>query len=373
MVKILHCADLHIDTVFSGYSPAEASKRRDELVRAFAKTVEIARNERVELFLIAGDFLDCDFVNYDTVRLLAAQMESLPECRFIIAPGNHDPYTKKGAYSSTVWPENVYIFASKEIGMFSFDEINTDVYGYAFEDKAMGECALDGYKPENSDRINVIVAHCEINDMSSRYCPTPRNLLESLDADYIALGHIHAGATEYNGEKYAYSGSLTGRAFDETGAKGYIIGEIGKNERRLGFRQLSDRKFEIRTIDVTSVYTQSEMETELLKIASEYDKNTSLRIVLNGELHEDIDTGSASEKAKSAVYELQTVNAATAPVSYTELEHDPTIKGAIYAKLKKYLESADAKEREKGRRALVYALSALSGKITQDRGDGSCI
>ena len=47
---------------------------------------------------MAGDLFDDDCVTKDTIAMLCKEMESLPDCNFVITPSNHDPYTEKSAY-----------------------------------------------------------------------------------------------------------------------------------------------------------------------------------------------------------------------------------------------------------------------------------
>ncbi len=362
MLKILHCADLHIDTVFSGLSAKAATESRNRLKSAFSKTVEAARNNGVKLFLIAGDFFDSDTTSYNTLSELAREMASLPECKFVIAPGNHDHYVKGGSYDFAKWPSNVYIFRSEKLEKFSFDDINTDVYGYAFCDKYMKECPLEDYVPDDRSRINIILAHGDTEDVMSNYCPIRKKLLESLDADYIALGHIHKGNTVYGGEKYAYPGCLAPCDFGETGYKGFIMGELSKHKRDMKFRVLSGKRFEIEALDVTELLTKEKISAAIDQICSKYDTETNLRITLTGSLCADVGSITASDRAKHSVEKLEITDNTSTAVGYSELEDDPTLKGVVFRMIKPYLESNDKSEREKGKLALKYVFSALSGQ-----------
>lgn len=362
MIRILHCADAHIDTPFSGCFAKEAKSRRDALMTAFSKTVEAARYARVQLFLIAGDLFDSATVDFNTLSALAREMGSLPECKFVIAPGNHDPYISGGAYDATEWPSNVYIFKSKEVSKFSFDELGVDVYGYAFEDSAMRECPLENFMPDDLRKLNIVVAHGDTEDMFSNYCPIRTRLLDSLPVDYAALGHIHKGANDYNGGKYAYSGCLSGRALDETGKKGFIIGELDKGSRKMRFCPLSGKRFEIASLDVTPYATEKEIDEAVYRLVKSYDADTTLRLVLKGNLTSELESYTVKQNASDEVEKLETVDETVSQIAYSDLADNMTVKGAVFAKLRPYLESDDKNLREKGKLALKYVLSALSGQ-----------
>lgn len=359
MVKILHCADLHIDTLFSSYSVREAISRKKQIFSAFSKAVEKARIEKTKIFIIAGDmFDDCGAVSYETLSDVSREIASLPDCKFIIACGNHDPYVPGGIFDSALWPANAYIFKSDKVEKFSFDELNTDVYGYSFTSKALRECPLENFSVENKDRINIVVAHGDTEDALSNYCPIRKKLLEGLDADYIALGHIHKGNNEYNGEKYAYSGCIIGRALDEAGQKGFLIGEVGKGKRNLKFYSPDPATFEIKELDVSSCATAPQLKKAIENTVQSFNKETCLRLILKGELSSLIES---IPQVETEISRLEIVDQTVLQINAEELSTDMGLKGAIYARLKKTFESDDVEERNKGKVALKYIMSALNG------------
>lgn len=360
MVKILHCADLHIDTLFSSCSSKEAKAKRTRLLSAFSKAVERARMEKVQLFLIAGDmFDDAEATGFETLSYVTREISSLPDCRFIISCGNHDPYVPGGIFDSVLWPENAYIFKSEKVEKFSFDDINTDVYGYSFTSKAMRECPLEGFSPDDKSRINIVLAHGDTEDPLSNYCPIRKKLLDSVNADYVALGHIHKGANDYNGEKYAYSGCISGRALDESGAKGFLCGEVGKGKRSLEFISPDPVLFEIRRLDVSELATPDELRCAMENVAGEYGKDTELRLVLCGEMSELCES---IPKIQTQLARLETVDETVPRFDFSTLKSEMSLKGAIYERLKPLLESDDEAERKKAKLALKYIMSALKGE-----------
>ena len=93
MIKVLHTADIHLDVPFKIANVAKAQTRRSELRGALSSLFTYARLEHFDLMLIAGDMFDREFVTPDTVALVLREMAACSDCRIIIAPGNHDPYT----------------------------------------------------------------------------------------------------------------------------------------------------------------------------------------------------------------------------------------------------------------------------------------
>ena len=66
-MKIIHCSDLHIDSKMETHlSSVKARKRKDELLITFEKMVDFAKNNNVEVIIIAGDMFDTSRVRIDS-------------------------------------------------------------------------------------------------------------------------------------------------------------------------------------------------------------------------------------------------------------------------------------------------------------------
>ena len=60
-MKIIHCADLHIDSSMETNLPREkAEQRKEELITAFEKMVKFAVINDVQAIVIAGDLFDSE-------------------------------------------------------------------------------------------------------------------------------------------------------------------------------------------------------------------------------------------------------------------------------------------------------------------------
>ena len=58
-MKLIHCADLHLDSrMESGLPPEKARERRMELLHTFTKMVDMAAEDGVEAILLCGDLFD---------------------------------------------------------------------------------------------------------------------------------------------------------------------------------------------------------------------------------------------------------------------------------------------------------------------------
>ena len=57
-LKILHTADLHLDSPFEGLPAGKAAMRRGEQRELLGRLASLVQREGVQLVLLAGDLLD---------------------------------------------------------------------------------------------------------------------------------------------------------------------------------------------------------------------------------------------------------------------------------------------------------------------------
>ena len=370
MPKILHIGDIHLDSPFSLFDVEKSQARRRELRGTFSTVMMYAKMKGADLVIIAGDLFDSEFVTKETMNLIVSQFASLPDCKFVITPGNHDPATAKSAYLKTKFPENVYIFKSENVEKISFDDIGVDVYGFAYVEEKYEQNPLAEKFLLDEAKINIFVAHTDIYNRNSTYCPMKPEEFASFGFDYAALGHVHAGGNiEKEGKTYyAYCGCPEGRSFDECGAKGGIFIEA---EKRGGVftaeferPRFSKKRYEKIEVDVSGMET-SVQATDAVKKAvlqNGYGKDTLLRVKLCGVVSPDASFDAKDMDADEVgVFYLEAEDVTSPLLDYDELESDISIKGAVFRELLPALESEDEGERKIATMALKYALAALEG------------
>ncbi len=370
MPKILHIGDIHLDSPFSLFDVEKSQARRSELRGTFSSIMMYAKMKEADLVIIAGDFFDSEFVTRETMSLIVSQFASLPSCRFVITPGNHDPATAKSAYLKTKFPENVYIFKSENVEKISFDDIGVDVYGFAYTEEKYEQNPLENKLWLDKTKINIFAAHTDIYSKNNTYCPMKPSGFAAVGFDYAALGHIHAGGEIFKeGETYyAYSGCPEGRSFDECGVKGgiFINAEKHGGVFRAEFERprFCKKRYEKIEVDVSEKKTREDAVAEIKRAVTEngLGSDTLLRVKLCGVVAPGIDFDEKSITAEeTGVFYIEVENCTLPLLDFGELENDITIKGAVFRELLPRLESDDESERKIASMALKYALAALEG------------
>ena len=372
-MKILHCADIHLDPPFSGLTIPQAQARREMLRGTFSDMTDYIISQNIPLVLISGDLFDTPQPAADTVAFVCERFSAAADTVFVIAPGNHD-------YGQAPWTElsrleNVRVFSYTSAASLDLtlrgEPIH--VWGWGFEEERLEHNPLQGFRVSDAAALNVLCAHCALGEKNSPYAPVTKEELEQSGLDYAALGHVHnADGMRRIGETYyAYAGCLEGRSFDEVGTKGVYLLDLHKQDGALSFSakriRFAKRHYECETVDITG----AEKSTQVVQAirdriaAAEYDENTVLRVILTGEVSRDLvlstpfleqqDYGIVQLEAEVRTEVMQ-------QPPHDDLEHDPTVRGAFYRQLKPLLDSEDAEERRTAELALEYGLKALAGE-----------
>ena len=366
-MKIMHLGDFHLDSAFSGFDKEMADKRRASLRECFKKAMDIARERGVELVLIAGDLFDTPFATATTRRQVFDAIENVG-CPVVIAPGNHDYYIKNGVYADKNLPENVYVFASEELGRFDFDELGISVIGYGFNSDRYEDNPLADSVPVSTENINILCAHTELGVPLSKYAPMNAGAIARCGFTYAALGHVHSAPAPatYSGSTVAYCGFAQGRSFDELGKGGAYVVDIDKESRAVSLERviLSDMTYEVRKLDITAA-TRDEDVISKLKLAIDeagYGERVALRVRLVGAIPSDYSINTEriiNSPEFSSLALLQVKNETVTNFDLEYLKTDMTIRGEVYRRLLPMLESSDENERQKASMALKFALAAL--------------
>jgi len=252
MLKLIHGADFHLDSPFSGLTPEQAAQRRREQRELLDGLADLARDRQADLVLLAGDLLDSEQVFRETAQALARALGSVP-CPVVIAPGNHDYYSSRSVYATLDWPEQVHIFRTGGMEALELPGLDCTVWGRAFLGPRQTDSPLSGFHTSREDGgLHLACLHGDLA-LQSEYGPiTPEDIAAS-GLDYLALGHIHQNSSlnRVGNTFWAYPGCPEGRGFDETGEKGVLYVEAEPGAVSAQFVPLARRRYEILPVDLT--------------------------------------------------------------------------------------------------------------------------
>lgn len=341
-LRFLQVSDLHLCSAFESLSAAEAKKRQMGQRAMLYKISNLAEAKCVDAVLMPGDVFDSDNIDNETLVDFSRAFGSL-SCPIIISPGNHDPYTAHCVWNKENLPDNIYVFSRSKIECVKFPNINARFFGGAFTGITCPPMLRNFKAPKKVSNIaDIMVLHGEV-----RYAHSEQNAINSKDIelsnmDYIALGHVHARTNlQFSGKTaFAYSGIPEGRGFDETGIKGVLLITVSNYEVSDKFIPLSGVKYEIITVDVTG----KEVLSEILSSTDKLDKTDCCRIVLCGEVQNEIDLQQLRNNLCGRFSLLQLRDETIITKNLWEFVDSDTLKGVFIDKLSKKKLSAKTDE-----------------------------
>ena len=343
-MKIIHTADLHLDSPFEALSPEKARQRRSEQRALLAAIADLARTESADLVLLAGDLLDSENSYYETGEELVNALRSI-DAPVVISPGNHDYYCGRSPYARLKFPQNVYVFRHSGIECIDFSKRGFRVFGAAFTDRYSAPL-LDGFSVDKKHNIvDIMCIHGDAGNENSNYNPISIEQISKSNVDYFALGHVHSasGLQKSGNTYYSYPGCPEGRGFDETGVKSVNIISIDKSGTKLVTVNVAKRKYEKLVIDVSGMSPLYAIKMALP------DKTVSdvYSIVLKGTADEDIDVVKLHDALEPYFFALKIKDETRQAVDIWSCSGNDTLRGLFISKLKQMYDASENEEDRK--------------------------
>lgn len=358
-MRILHAADLHLDSPFEGLSQEDAARRRREQRDLLGRLADLCGENAVSLVLLSGDLFDGETAYPETEETLRRALAAM-EAPVLIAPGNHDFWRRGSGYARMALPANVHVFTERAVTCVELPELGARVWGAAFTDRYSGPL-LRGFSAEKRPgTLDLLCLHGEVGSPDSRYDPISEAELAASGMDYAALGHIHtfSGARTAGGTRYAWPGCPLGRGFDETGEKGVILADAAPGEVSLRFVPLGGRRYETVSADVSG----DEVAAALAAVPDGAQRDT-YRLILTGEREDAPDLPAIRRALAGRVDTLQLRDETRLRRDVWARAGEDSLRGIFLARLRDRLKSAQTdEERARITRAARWGLAALDGR-----------
>ena len=360
MVRVLHAADLHLDSAFGALTAEQARQRRAESRRSPERLVDWANDHGVQLLLLAGDLFDGGELRGDTAPLLARALGAF-RGQVLIAPGNHDPYTPEGPYARTRWPDNVHIFTENRMQSVTFPELGCTVYGAAFTGPEQPEDnVLAGFSAPEDGLLHIGLLHGDVTGGGSRYRPLTTAAIAASGLDYLALGHVHGctGVQWAGRTAYGYCGCLEGRGFDELGDKGFLWGDIAPGSAELRFVPFAKRRYRLWEADVTDGDPLEAVERLLPRDTAE----DICRLRLVGAPEMPVRPALLEQTLEGRFFALQLRDETTVRQEVWDKCGEDTLRGLFLQELRQEFAGADDETRRRIEMAARFGAAAMDNR-----------
>ncbi len=273
-MKIIHTADIHLDSPLVGVADGKA--RRQELISALTNLADYAENNGVQAVIVAGDLFDDEFATEGTIKSVAEIVNS-SSAEWFVLQGNHgdaSPYRKlnsfcpKVKYFGTEWT--------------AYDLDNVTVCGKELLPNSQAAFAP---LPFRAGRYNIVVLHGDVD--SDTYGRIDKNVLAASGANYVALGHRHTlSAFKFGKVAACYCGALEPRGFDEGPSGGFVVIDTDKNE--IKHVPQSIRSVIAKRIDVTSCNNDVALQRLIADAVADVASRNYLNLILCGKRSGDV-------------------------------------------------------------------------------------
>lgn len=248
-MRVLHTSDWHLGHMLYGYD------RTEEQLSMLDQMVEIVREEKPDVFILAGDVFDTTqpsaAVQTMLARMIVALHDTHPTMPVVMTAGNHDSGSRHEIFRTPWQALNVYAVGQ-------LDKVHPETHIVEIHDKGyvlavpyanernipegFFQSLLDKTAERNTNGLPVIMtAHTTVKgcDYAGHEHATDYAVggIDSLDLDkighgydYLALGHIHKPQFIHSGHhNVRYSGTPVPIGFDEQYGHSVSIVEINRH------------------------------------------------------------------------------------------------------------------------------------------------
>ena len=399
MVRLIHTADLHLDSAFSSrFSKEEAEERRRNLLIAWNKLLQYGIERKVQAILISGDLFDSPVVSRSTMEIFLSSIRKNPEISFFYLRGNHD--TKNTFRFRDDLPKNLFLF-SKEGKKYRLKEklvlLGQEFYGTErrseFPEEPYGTESLLEFQEEPEELVeeellspsssedavqsiwnlkeedcNILMLHGALREGGPEVQNEQGISLKQLSRypiHYLALGHIHKREEgKYGSLYYIYPGCLQGRGFDEEGEKGFYYLEIEEETKEIKaeFVPLKEGEFRIIPLFLSeedgTLDAEEKIRESLKKEGAE--AKDSVRIILKGEkrAEEERNLRYLEKQLEEEYAYIEIKDETKLKLRKEEFIHEKGLKGEF---LRMVCESESLSEEEK-EKLMILGIGLLQGE-----------
>lgn len=290
-MKILHCADLHLDSRMNTNLNTELRKKRKaEILNTYQRMISYAADENIEVILIAGDLFDTNSVSRTAMSVVTNSIVKNPGIQFYYLKGNHDVNSFLASMEEI--PENLHLFSDTWKSYILSAGRHRNIVLTGVELHTENSSLIYPSLSLDSRDFNIVALHGQNAEYQVKDKTESISLpdLKNKGIDYLALGHVHGYVKDTLDARgtYCYPGCLEGRGFDECGEHGFVVLDVDEETGCYthSFVPFASRMLYTMPVDVSGCLNSDEMidcvQQRLRKEA--YAPESLLKIELVGDV-----------------------------------------------------------------------------------------
>lgn len=361
-MRLVHFADLHLDTPFRWASQDVSREWRNSLRQTLLRLCAYAVEVGADALTCGGDLYEQDRFTPDTAEFLRSTFADLDPLPVFLAPGNHDWFGPTSLYQQVPWSPNVHVFRSDRLEPVTIEDGFT-LWGAAHRAPANTDGFLENFTVDRGG-VSVGLFHGSAigrlpfqEEGKVPHAPFHEGQISRAGLCHVLAGHFH---TPYGSSALTYPGNPDPLSFGETGQRGTVLADISHTGQVIIERK-SVETFAVHdiSVDITGA-THAGMVIE--KVAARIAGLSGVvRVTVFGEVAPDIDLRLQDIAAlKPAHLEALVPRLGVVHVAYDldRLRKEPTVRGQF---INDVLADTALSDEERAR-ILTTGLRALDGR-----------
>lgn len=364
-MRLLHFADLHLDTPFCWANREQARKRRRNLRDTLLRICQVAVEQRVDALTCGGDLFEQERFTPDSAEFLRSTFAAVDPLPVFLAPGNHDWFGPQSLYRQVQWSPNVHVFDAAELTAVTLSEGLT-LWGAAHCAPANTPNFLDIFRVDRGGTHIALFHGSARGDLWMQqtgklpHAPFLAEQIQKAGLQHALLGHFHHPV---DATHHTYPGNPDPLCFGETWQGAAVLvavtedGAVTRERFTVATSNVSDVD-----VDLTGVTHEGQVRQKVLDAVA--DHSGYVRVTLCGALGPDVDVRLQDfehlcpPNLEALVVRFGTVSVALSD-DYQDLAKEQTVRGQFV----RDVISAESLTNDERHRVLVTGLRALDDRI----------
>jgi len=350
MLRLLHTADVHLGARHADLGEA-ATAQRERQFAAFKASVDLAIEQKVDLFIIAGDLFDSNTQPRRSVERVAAELQRLAgaKIRSVLVPGTHDCYEHSSIYraydlkamAGSTPDDDLVTVMTPDRPSIDLPALDATVHAVVFPSKRAPYSPLRDVHVDRAAeprpatwQIGVVHGALAIPDRTDRdEVVVTKEEIAATGLDYLALGHWHSAQKGKAGTTtYAYSGAPEPVAVDQDGAGKALLVTLdeaaGKRTVMVEEEPVGRTTFERVDLDAARLKGQPDL---LARLQAKANPDLVLEVRLTGVRPDDldVDTSEVEDQLKGSFLRVRVRDQSMPALSEGAIPSADTITGAF--------------------------------------------
>jgi DNA repair protein SbcD/Mre11 len=364
-MKLLHFADLHLDTPFRWADREQARKRRRALRETLLRVCQVADEQNVDALTCGGDLYEQDRFTPDTAEFLRATFAEIAPLPVFLAPGNHDWFGPASLYRQVQWSPNIHVFDTAELTAVTLADGLT-LWGAAHCAPANTPNFLDTFHVDRRG-VHIALFHGSAQGdlwMQQQgkvpHAPFRAEQIQQAGLQHALLGHFHHPV---DAADHTYPGNPDPLSFGETWTGAAVLITVAEDGA------IARERFTVATsvvrdvsVNLTGLMHEGQVRQKVLDAVA--GLSGYVRVTLCGAFGPDVDVRLQDfeqlclPNLDALVVQFGSVSVALSD-DYELLAKEQTVRGQFVRDVM----AADSLTDEQRHRVLVTGLRALNDRI----------